>query len=163
MEGFMTTSIIKRNNGSLPVQTRSLNNWVDQLLNDNLDRFFNDDFWGFRNVQQQAQVPVNLRETDKTYEMSLVVPGLSKEDLKVNVNNDLLTISYEQKEEQNQQNTQEGWLRKEYRMHSFSRSFSLDDTVDASKISASYDSGILHLTLPKKENAQRLSKSIEVK
>lgn len=159
----MTTSIIKRNNGSLPVQTRSLNNWVDQLLNDNLDRFFNDDFWGFRNVQQQAQVPVNLRETDKTYEMSLVAPGLSKEDLKVNVNNDLLTISYEQKEEQNQQNTQEGWLRKEYRMHSFSRSFSLDDTVDASKISASYDSGILHLTLPKKENAQRLSKSIEVK
>ena len=159
----MTTSIIKRNNGSLPVQTRSLNNWVDQLLNDNLDRFFNDDFWGFRNVQQQAQVPVNLRETDKTYEMSLVAPGLSKEDLKVNVNNDLLTISYEQKEEQNQQNTQQGWLRKEYRMHSFSRSFSLDDTVDASKISASYDSGILHLTLPKKENAQRLSKSIEVK
>jgi HSP20 family protein len=159
----MTTSIIKRNNGSLPVQTRSLNNWVDQLLNDNLDRFFNDDFWGFRNVQQQGQVPVNLRETDKTYEMSLVAPGLSKEDLKVNVNNELLTISYEQKEEQNQQNTQEGWLRKEYRMHSFSRSFSLDDTVDASKISASYDSGILHLTLPKKENAQRLSKSIEVK
>jgi HSP20 family protein len=159
----MTTSIIKRNNGSVPVHARPVSNWVDQLLNENLNRFFSDDFWGFRNVDQSVSVPVNLRETDKTYEMSLVAPGLRKEDFKLQVSNDLLTVSYEQKEEQNQENKSEGWLRKEYKMQSFSRSFTLDDTVEQNNITASYDNGILHLTLPKKENARRLSRTIEVK
>lgn len=159
----MTTSIIKKNNGSMPVHTRPVSNWVDQLLNENLNRFFNDDFWGFRGVDQPVTVPVNLRETDKSYEMSLVAPGLRKEDFKLNVNNELLTISYEQKENQNEETASGGWLRKEYKMQSFSRSFNLDDTVDLNKITASYDNGILHLTLPKKESAQRLSKTIEVK
>ena len=159
----MTTSIIKRNNGTTALPARTLNSWVDQLLQDNLNRFFNDDFWGFNGIDQQVNVPVNLRETDKSYEMSLVAPGLRKEDFKLNVTNDLLTISYEQKEEQSQEDKSTGWLRKEYKMQSFSRSFNLDDTVDVSKISASYDNGILHLTIPKKENAQRLSKTIEVK
>jgi len=83
----MTTSIIKRNNGSVPVHARPVSNWVDQLLNENLNRFFSDDFWGFRNVDQSVSVPVNLRETDKTYEMSLVAPGLRKEDFKLQVKN----------------------------------------------------------------------------
>ena len=159
----MTTSIIKRNNGTTALPARTINSWADQLLQDNLNRFFNDDFWGFNGVDQQVNVPVNLRETDKSYEMSLVAPGLRKEDFKLNVTNDLLTISYEQKEEQNQENKSEGWLRKEYKMQSFSRNFNLDDSVDVSKITASYDNGILHLTIPKKENAQRVSKTIEVK
>lgn len=159
----MTTSIIKRNNGSAPAQVRTLNNWADQLLQDNLNRFFSDDFWGFRGIEQTVQVPVNLRETDNSYEMSLVAPGLRKEDFKLSVNNNLLSVAYEQKEEQNEENKQEGWLRKEYRMQSFSRSFTLDDSVELNNISASYDNGILHLTLPKKENARKLSKTIEVK
>lgn len=159
----MSTSIIKRNNGSMPAPARTLSALADQLLNENLNRFFSDDFWGFRGVDQQVNVPVNLRETDKSYEMSLVAPGLGKEDLKLSVNGDLLTIAYEQKEEQQKENKQEGWLRKEYGMQSFSRSFNLDDSVDSSNITASYDNGILHITLPKKEQAQRLSKTIEVK
>ncbi len=159
----MTTNIIKRNNGTTTVPARQLNSWVDQLLQDNLNRFFNDDFWGFSGVNQQVNVPVNLRETDKAFEMSLVAPGLRKEDFKLNVTDNLLSISYEQKEEQNNQNKEEGWLRKEYRMQSFSRSFTLDDSVDVNKVSASYDNGILHLTLPKKESAQRLTKTIEIK
>jgi HSP20 family protein len=159
----MTNSIIKRNNGTVAMPARTVSSWVDQLLNENFNRFFNDDFWGFRGIEQQVNIPVNLRETDKTYEMSLVAPGLRKEDFKLNVSNDLLTISYEQKEEQNEESKAEGWLKKEYKMQSFSRSFNLDDTVDLNKITASYENGILHLTLPKKENAQRLSKTIEVK
>lgn len=163
MEVFMANSIIKRNNGTYPVQTNTMGGWVDQLLNENLNRFFSDDFWGFRGVEQQGSIPVNLRETDKSYEMSLIAPGLRKQDFRLNITDNLLTISYEEKQDQNQENKEDGWLRKEYRMQSFSRSFSLDDTVDSAKISASYDNGILHLTLPKKENAQRISKSIEVK
>jgi HSP20 family protein len=159
----MKTSIIKGNNGNTAMPASTVNNWVDQLFQDNLNRFFNDDFWGFSGIDHRVNVPVNLRETDKSYEMSIVVPGLKKEDLKLNVTDELLTISYEQKEEKENENTGKGWLRKEFRMQSFRRSFSLDDSVDVNNISASYDNGILHLTLPKKESARKISKSIEIK
>lgn len=158
----MKTSIIKTNNGNTTMPAKTVSSWVDQLFQDNLNRFFNDDFWGFNGINQQVNVPVNLRETDKTYEMSLIAPGLQKEDFKLNVTDDLLTISYEQKQE-NEQKQDEGWLRKEYKMQSFSRSFTLDDSVDTNNITASYDNGVLHLSLPKKESARRISKSIEIK
>lgn len=159
----MKTSIIKRNNGNTALPTRPENNWIDHLFQENLNRFFNDDFWGFSTINQQVNVPVNLRETDQNYEMSLIAPGLRKEDFKLNVTDDLLTISYEQKEEHNEEKAEEGWLRKEYKMQSFNRSFTLDDSVDVNKITASYDNGVLHLSLPKKENARRIAKSIEIK
>ena len=156
-------SIIKTNNGNATMPAKTVSNWMDQIFQDNLNRFFNDDFWGFKGLDHQVSIPVNVRETDKSYEMSLVAPGLRKEDFKLSVTDELLTISYEQKEEQNEENKEEGWLRKEYRMQSFTRNFILDDSVDIDKISASYDNGILHLSLPKKENARKLSKSINVK
>jgi HSP20 family protein len=159
----MKTNIIKRTNGNTNLPASSTSNWVDQLFQNNLNRFFNDDFWGFSGIDQQINVPVNLRETDQAYEMSLIAPGLRKEDFKLNVTNDMLTVSYEQKQEQNEENAQEGWLRKEYKMQSFSRSFSLDDSVDINKITASYDNGVLHLSLPKKESARRITKTIEIK
>jgi HSP20 family protein len=158
----MKTNIIKKNNGNSAIATRSVDNWIGHLFQENLNRFFNDDLWGFSS-NQQANVPVNLRETDQSYEMSLIAPGMRKEDFKLNVTDDLLTISYEQKEEHNEEKAEEGWLRKEYKMQSFSRSFTLDDSVDVNKISASYDNGILHLSLPKKENARRISKTIDIK
>lgn len=161
--GFMKSSIIKTSNGNTAMPASTVSNWVDQLFQDNLNRFFNDDLWGFTGVTQQVNVPVNLRETDKSFEMSLIVPGLSKEDLKLNVTDQLLTISYEQNEEQKEERKDEGWIRKEYKMQSFSRSFNLDDSVDVNNISASYDNGILHLSLPKKEHARRISKAIEIK
>ena len=156
-------SIIKTNNGNTRMPARTVSNWMDQIFQDNLNRFFNDDFWGFNGLNDQVNIPVNVRETGKTYEMSLVAPGLRKEDFKLSVTEESLSISYEQKEEQNDENKDEGWLRKEYRMRSFTRKFILDDSVDINKISASYDNGILHLSLPKKENARKLSKSIDVK
>ena len=159
----MKTSIIKRNNGNTALPSGTASNWVDQLFQSNLNRFFNDDFWGFSGVDQQVNVPVNLRETGQSYEMSLIAPGLRKEDFKLNVTDDLLTVSYEQKQEHNEESAQEGWLRKEYKMQSFSRSFNLDDSVDVNKITASYDNGVLHLSLPKKENARRITKTIEIK
>ena len=159
----MKTSIIKRNNGNTALPSGTASNWVDQLFQSNLNRFFNDDFWGFSGLDQQVNVPVNLRETGQGYEMSLIAPGLRKEDFKLNVTDDLLTVSYEQKQEHNEESAQEGWLRKEYKMQSFSRSFNLDDSVDVNKITASYDNGVLHLSLPKKENARRITKTIEIR
>jgi HSP20 family protein len=80
----------------------TVTDWVDQMFQNNLNRFFNDDFWGFSGIEQQVNVPVNLRETDQAYEMSLIAPGLRKEDFKLNVTDDLLTVSYEQKQEHNE-------------------------------------------------------------
>jgi len=159
----MKTSSIKANNGNTSLPARTVSNWMDEMVQDNLNRFFNDEYWGFSGVNHQVSVPVNLRETDKTFEMSLVAPGLRKEDLKLNVTNESLTITYEHNEEQREENKAAGWLRKEYKMQSFSRTFNLGDSVDVDKISASYGNGILHVTLPKKEEARRASRTIEVK
>ena len=160
-------NIMKRNNGNGgSAATRSMTPFgglVDGVLQNTLSRFFDDDFWGFDGRLTSGQVPVNIRETDKSYEMQVVAPGLRKEDFNVNISNNTLTISFEHKEESNEENKSEGYLRREYRMQSFSRSFTLDDTVDADKISAQYRDGVLHLSLAKKEGAQRITKSIQVK
>lgn len=160
----MTTGIMKRENGTASMPATSFNGLVDQLFQNNLSRFFEDDEWGFRGLKHNSNIPVNVKETDRTYEMLLVAPGLKKEDFKININKDLLTVSFEQKEEDQQtKKIENNWLRNEYKFQSFSRSFTLDDSLDANKITAEYRDGILHLTLPKKEGTQRLSRSIEVK
>ncbi|MCX8020514.1 MAG: Hsp20/alpha crystallin family protein [Chitinophagaceae bacterium] len=159
----MISSIVKRNSNGSNQPARTLTHWVDQLIGDSINRFFNDDFWGLKSWDATVNVPVNIKETDKSYEMSFMAPGLRKEDFKLNVSNNILTVSYEHKEEENQEDKNAGWLRKEFRMQSFSRSFTLDDTVDVEKITASYDNGVLHLSLPKKESAQTVSRTIEIK
>lgn len=160
-------NIMKRNNGnSGATTTRSLMPFggiVDGVLQNTLNRFFDDDFWSFDGNLSNRQVPVNIRETDKSYEMEVVAPGLRKEDFHVNISNNMLTVSFEHKEENKEEDKREGYLRQEYRMQSFSRSFTLDDTVDAEKISANYRDGVLHVSLPKKEGANRIAKNIQVK
>ncbi len=156
-------TLMKRNNGNGNLPATSFSGMVDKIFQDNLNRFFDDDFWGFGGLDRSVNVPVNVRQTDKSYELELVAPGLKKEDFKINVNGDMLTIGFEHQEDNNQQNKDEGWLRKEYKMRSFSRSFSLDDTIDVSKATAKYADGILHLSLPKKEGAQTISRTIEIK
>ncbi len=154
-------TLMKRTNGTVPATTFS--GMVDRLFQNNVNRFFDDDFWGFDGVARMVNVPVNIRETEKSYELQLVAPGLKKEDFKVNVGADLLTVSFEQAEENNQTGQSEAWLRKEYHKRSFTRSFTLDDAIDANKIEANYTDGILHLTMPKKESAQSVSRTIEIK
>ena len=155
-------NIIKRNNGRQPATFGSV---VDQIFQNNLNRFFDDEFWGFNGINtspHQAQAPVNIRETDKTYELELSAPGLQKQDFHLNLEGDRLTISAEHTEENRKEDQGEGWFRKEFKKGQFTRSFNLDDTVDAGKISAKYVDGILFLSIPKKEHAQRVARSIEI-
>jgi HSP20 family protein len=128
-----------------------------------LSRFFDDDFWGFDGKLTSGQVPVNVRETDSTYELEVAAPGLKKEDFKVSISDNMLTVSFEHKEENKEENKSEGYLRQEYRTQSFMRSFTLDDTVDADNIKAQYKDGMLQLSVPKKEDAQKITKNIEIK
>jgi HSP20 family protein len=155
----MTTNIIKRKNGNedMPATFSGL---VDQIFQDNLGRFFNDESWGFTGLTHNTPMPVNIRENGNAFEMELVVPGISKENLKLDAGDGMLTVSFEQKEENKQED--QNWLRKEYRTRSFTRSFKLDDKIDTDNITAKYNDGILYLTLPKKEEAQRVSKTIDI-
>jgi HSP20 family protein len=155
-------TLMRKSNGSV-APANSFNGLVDKFFQNNLNRFYDDEFWGFRGVNQSVNVPVNIRETDKSYELELVAPGLRKEDFKVSVHKDTLTISFEHQEQHNQENKNEGWLRKEYHARSFSRSFELEDTIDAGRIAAKYTDGVLQLSLPKKEGAQSISRTIEIK
>lgn len=102
----------------------------------------------------------NIHETPTAYLLELNAPGRNKEDFKVNVDNDLLTISYEKKEEKTQEDAHS--IRREFRFNSFKRSFTLDEKVDTANIQASYENGILKIELPKKENAKAEVRQIEI-
>jgi len=158
-------NIMKRNNGGTMSRTNpvSFGGFVDDVLQNTLNRFFDDELWTGNKGWSPTQVPVNVRETDNSYELEVVAPGLKKENFNVNMHDNMLTVSFEQREEDKQENKDTGYLRHEYRAQSFSRSFSLDDTVAADKITAEYRDGVLHVSLPKKEGAQKISKNIEIR
>lgn len=112
-------------------------------------------------VESKLHAPaVNIHETENAYEMELNVPGRKKEDFKINLENGLLTISFEKKEEISSNTAKT--LRREFSFQSFKRSFNLDETVDADNIQARYENGILFLTLPKKEQAKPARKEINI-
>jgi HSP20 family protein len=93
---------------------------------------------------------VNIKDNKNKYEIELAAPGLSKDDFNVTVEEGLLTISAEKKEEKKEE--KEGYVKKEFSYNSFSRSMTLPENVDEDKdVKASYKDGILHLTLQKKE------------
>ena len=156
----MTTAIAKKQNGNPSV---SFGNVVDNLFQNSLRRFFDDNFWETEMPMARGNVPVNVKETEQQYEMDVIAPGCRKEDFSVNIEDALLTISFNHKEDKREQDQKAGWVRNEYLQHSFSRTFTLDDSVDVNKINAAYIDGILRLTLPKNEKAQKLSRSIEIK
>ena len=107
-----------------------------------------------------TSVPVNIKETNETYQLDVVAPGREKSDFKINVENNMLTISAEMKEVSKSENEKQ--IRKEFLNKSFSRTFTMDDAIDAENISAKYENGILHLTLPKKEEVKIVPKEISV-
>ena len=104
--------------------------------------------------------PVNIRETEKEYLLDVVAPGFNKEDFKINLEDHLLTISVEKKEET--VNEGEKQLRNEYKFQAFKRSFTLDEKINAEGISAQYVNGILTLNLPKKEDVKPTTKQISI-
>lgn len=123
------------------------------------DSFFNDSFISDRLT---SRVPaVNISETDEQYHIELAAPGLKKEDFKINLDNDVLTISVEKKSEHSESNKR--YNRKEYSYSSFVRSFSLPDSADDGKIEATYTDGVLTINAAKKEVSKSKSREINIK
>jgi HSP20 family protein len=130
---------------------------MDEVFNNTAkllkDDFLTSDFFG-------TYPPVNIHENKEGYLVDIMVPGLSKEDFKIGIEKNVLSISAEKKTEQKSEDQKQ--IRREFSFRSFKRSFTLDETVDTEKIQAKYENGILQLQLPKREEAQPKSKSIVV-
>lgn len=134
---------------------------------DVLDTFFNDNFYKKANngvtVWNGTQPAINVKEDADAFHVEVAAPGYEKADFNVKVEDDVLSISTEKKEETVE--TTEGitYKRREFKYASFKRTFNLPDTVDSTKIEASYQNGILTVSIPKKEEAKPLpARTIEI-
>jgi len=118
-----------------------------------LDEFFgtdwlNDNFMTDFNFTVPA---VNIAEDNDEYRIEVAIPGLNKKDVKIDLHNNVLTISSEKKEDKEEK--KESYVRREFHYSSFKRAFTLPDTVEKDKIKASHTEGILVVSIPKKPEA----------
>lgn len=155
----MTTTVAKRQNGNQPA---TFGNVVDNIFQNSLHRFFDDQLWRAGKPLAGDSVAANIKETNQGYEIQIVAPGCQKEAFKINVDDKRLTVSFENREENHEQDEKDGWLLNEYNSRSFSRSFALNDSIDVNGITASYTNGILFIRLPKNEKARQVTKNIEI-
>lgn len=140
------TTIVKRTNGSLlPASQRSM-----------FDDFFNRELfnWGNNNFSaSRTTLPsVNIKELEKSFEVEVAAPGMKKEDFSITLDGNMLTISSSKEDQQEEKDGK--YTRREFSYQSFQRSFELSkDVVDDENIQARYENGVLRLTIPKKESA----------
>jgi HSP20 family protein len=136
--------------------TKSFNNFMDDFFA-TVPSILRDDFItpNFR-----AFTPVNIKETENEYVLEVVAPGFQKDDFKVNLDNNTLTVSADKKEEAEKQN--EKFIRKEFKYQSFKRSFTIDENIDAENIVAKYLNGVLTLNLEKKQEVKSPVKEISI-
>ena len=136
----------------------TFNNLFDDLFSELPVLYKNEQNW-------KGSVPVNIKETEKNYSIEVVAPGFEKTDFKISLEQQLLTISTEKKnevKEDSDNNRNEKQIRKEYSYRTFKRSFTLDEKTDGSNIDAKYVNGVLTLNLPKKEEVKPSVQEINI-
>jgi HSP20 family protein len=147
----METKALTKNGGRVPSLFddffKPWNEWFDK-----------EGFWG-----RTSSVPaVNISETKENYQVSLAAPGMKKDDFKIDIDGNMLTVSSEK--EDNKEEKDKKFTRKEYNYSSFSRSFTLPEEVNSEKIEAKYNDGVLKIYLPRKEEVKKsTAKQIAVK
>ena len=135
----------------------TLSNWLDDIFNrDLIPSVFTSNF------NTGITLPkVNIKETANDFAVEMAAPGLKKSDFQIEIDNQVLSISTETKEENERK--EENYTRREFGYSSFKRTFTLPKSVNADKINASYNEGILSILLPKKEEAkQKPARSIKI-
>lgn len=126
-----------------------------------MEDFWNTDFSLERLLRSGDSLPaVNVKETDSHFDIEVAAPGFKKEDFKIDITKRMLTISAENKNEHTED--KDNYTRKEFSYSSFSRSFSLPETVNESDIKARYENGLLHLILQKSEKSEPQKRTISV-
>ena len=143
--------LARRNNNS---------DWLSNFFDDN---FFNTDLMPRMNATAPA---INVKETDKEYEMEVAAPGLKKEWVRINIDNDgNLNVAIENKMEHKNEDKHEHYLRREFSYSNYQQCYTLPEDADREKISAKVNDGVLTIQIPKvapKDEAKTV-KNIEVK
>ena len=135
------------------------NNSLMPGFNDVFDSILNDSFFSDR---MMTKVPAaNISESTDHFHIELAAPGLKKEDFKLKLERDVLSISVEQVN--NDQYQERNYAKREYSYHSFVRSFTLPESADHNGIEATYIDGVLSIAIPKREEAKVQSRQIEIK
>ena len=131
------------------------------------DDFITKDLFEFNRPkfsQSEVTLPsVNVKELESGFEIQVAAPGIKKEDFKINLERNVLTISSESKTENEEKDENGAFTRREFNYSSFSRSFTLPEMAESEKIEAAYEDGILKIMVPKKEVTMQNVKTIEVK
>jgi HSP20 family protein len=125
-----------------------------------------ENFWGHDlmedNPLERGKMPaVNVKDNEKNYEIDVSAPGMKKEDFNISVENRILTISAEVKDEKEVK--EDKYTRREFVSSSFNRSFSLPENVEENNIEAKYENGILKVTVPKAQEQKPEKKTIALK
>lgn len=122
----------------------------------NADKLFDDDF-----LKVERMPAVNIIEHETSYALEVAVPGMQKEDFKIEVKDGMLIISAEK--EESKEEVKKQYTRKEFSVSTFSRMFTLPENVKENEIAASYTNGVLYLEIPKKEPVVTSDKKVEIK
>jgi len=123
--------------------------------------FFDNEFFPVLTNRTSSMPAVNIKEDDKNYILDLAVPGIEKKDLKIDINEDVLSISSETKNESEE--SRDGYKRKEFSYSQFCRSFYIPENVNREKIEANYKDGVLSVALPKQEDDKnKISRKVEI-
>jgi HSP20 family protein len=132
-----------------------------RVFNNFIEDFFNSDFSSFKSPLFGSTPHVNVAESKDSFRIELALPGVNKENISINVEGNLLTVSGKNENKVNEEN--ESYTRREFSFSTFSRTFTLPETVNADAISADYTDGILKVSVPKKEEAKdKGAKSIKI-
>jgi len=145
----------------LPSIWRNRGSLIGPSVDDFIDRFF----YGWPSFEADTDITwsprVDVNETENEITIDVELPGIDKKDVKVEVKNNVLSISGERKMEKKTENTESSRIERHY--GKFERTFGLPDTVVADKVLAKYKDGILALTLPKTEKAKTKEIAVEIK
>ena len=134
---------------------KSFDGLMNELFNElpaNFGKTMREDVLGFP--------PVNITEKNDYYHLEVAAPGFEKSNFNVKLEGNILTISGEKQAEQKAETDKV--VRREFSAKSFKRTFTLDEKIDATNISAKYENGILHVGLPKKEEVKAVTKDISI-
>lgn len=133
----------------------NLERFINEAFNNRMDDNFNENCG--------CQPDTNIMKSKDSYMIEMAVPGLQKSDFNIKAEENVLSITYEPAEEENEETSNITWLRREYKQEAFSRHFTLPETCDADKISAKYENGILKVFIPFEDPEKtKITKAISV-
>lgn len=138
---------------------KSVNDEISSILNRHFDNLYPD--YGFDEMSENLSIPVEVRDKKDEYDVRAELPGIKKEDLDIEINDNYLTISATKSEEKNEE--EKTYKKSEFSYGEFSRTLYLPQDVDTDKIDAKLEHGVLKLVIPKLNKEDKSVKKITVK